>query len=425
MNNLSHLKKLAQVKSNAGVKFLTPAAYPGNHCPLHTSLALCSNISGMSSLVVGTPECANYSRNIVARMQKGGGLQWSYVLDGNEVVFGCRAGIIDALVQMDKAGAAAIVVIMTCIPEVIGEDIEGIVHELAPQLNAKINFVRTGHFKCNSHPQGQWKTMCAFGDMMPPPAQKTKTVNVLGRSPEEDHVPMPHMLAALEKRGYKLRLLAPRSDINDFLEAPEAALNLVVSPLLAPLAEKMHAEWGIPFILLHEIFDTAEIENAYNQTAKILGFDWNGEFDVQKTAAEELEAQTSPKIQGLKYIAASLGPISPLPMAVYLTRFKLEPILLNVEEFYPNDLQTAKILTQAGYNPYICHLVNRVADTPVLESLGADFCFGEISEGTGKTPDSREIIKIYGQIGYERNMFLLRLLGKISDFKGGCPSGNI
>lgn len=285
MNNLTHLKKLSQVKSNAGVKFLTPAAYPGNHCPLHTSLALCTNISGMSSLVVGTPECANYSRNIVARMQKGGGLHWSYMLDSNEVVFGCRKGIMDALIQMDEAGARAVVVIMTCIPEVIGEDIEGIVHELAPKLNAKINFVRTGHFKCNSHPQGIWKTMCAFGDMMPAPTQKTKTINIMGRSPDEDHVPMPHLFVELEKKGYKLRLLAPRSDIGDFLDAPQAMLNLVVSPLIAQLAAKMKEEWDIPYILLHEIFENEEIEKAYSQITEILGFEWNGEFGKQKHSA--------------------------------------------------------------------------------------------------------------------------------------------
>lgn len=98
---------------------------------------------------------------------------------------------------------------------------------------------------------------------------------------------------------------------------------------------------------------------------------------------------------------------------------------MNVEEFYPNDLETAKLLKAVGCNPYICHLVNRMADAPVLESLGADFCFGEIAEGTGKTPDVREIIKIYGQIGYERNMFLLTLLEKIADKKGGKNSGNL
>ena len=67
MNELKHLKRLSAVKSNAGIKFLTPAAFPGNHCPMHTALALSSNIKGMSTLLIGTAECGNYSRSIIEK----------------------------------------------------------------------------------------------------------------------------------------------------------------------------------------------------------------------------------------------------------------------------------------------------------------------------------------------------------------------
>lgn len=167
MEELKHLKHLSSVKTNAGVKFLTPAAFPGNHCPMHTALALSSRVKGMSTLVVGTPECGTYSRNIVSGIKsEEGELHWTYILDSNEVVFGCRRGLIRTIKEMDKSGAKAIMIILTCVPEIIGEDIEGIVHEMQPEVSAQLTFVLMAHFKCNSYPSGYWKTLVAFGNLM-------------------------------------------------------------------------------------------------------------------------------------------------------------------------------------------------------------------------------------------------------------------
>jgi len=258
MNELQHLKRLSAVKTNAGVKFLTPAAFPGNHCPMHTALSLSSNIKGMSTLVVGTSECSTYSRNVIAKPKsKRSKLHWMYVLDASEVVFGCRKGLIEAIKEMDRAGAKAVMLILTCVPEVIGEDIEGIVHETQPQVNARLNFVQMGHFKCNSYPSGYWKTLASFGDLMEQAKTRPDVINVLGRSPEEDHIPMPELLAVLGKRGFHLRMLAPKSDIEDFIAAPDARLSLVLSPYMNPLAEVMWQRYQVPFISLHEIYDAS------------------------------------------------------------------------------------------------------------------------------------------------------------------------
>ena len=201
MGDLAHLKRLAAVKTNAGVKFLTPVAFPGNHCPMHTALKLSSNIRGMSTLVVGTAECGSYSRRVISRAKGKQAFHWTYVLDANEVVFGCRQGLMDAVRQMDRAGAEAVMLIFTCVPEVIGEDIEGLIYELQPQVRARLNYVQMGHFKCNSYPSGFWKTLSAFVNMMAPAGRNPDVINVLGRSAEETHIPMPEILTALRIRS--------------------------------------------------------------------------------------------------------------------------------------------------------------------------------------------------------------------------------
>lgn len=408
MNELKHLKRLSAVRSNAGVKFLTPAAFPGNHCPMHTSLALSANIQGMSTLVVGTAECGIYSRNVIAKTgSQEGVFHWMYILDANEVVFGCREGLIGVIREMDRAGAKAIMLILTCVPEVIGEDIEGIVHEIQPDVNARLSFVLMGHFKCNSYPSGYWKTLAAFTDLMEEAKPRPDTVNILGRSPKEDHIPVPELLTGLESRGFRLRLLAPKSDIADFAAAPDAKLNLVLSPYLNPLATVMEQRYGVPYISLHEIYDVLGIDRLYEAVAESLGVDWGDEFEQTRQQAISQQNQARQVFQGLSYTSTHRNALTPLPLALYLAEFRMKPLLLHMEEFYPDDRKWAKALKESGEDPLVCHMVNENADAALLERLRPDLSFGEIPGGTGQIPCVPHLDELYGRIGYERTCLLI------------------
>lgn len=408
MNELDRLKRLSAVRTNAGVGFLTPAAFPGNHCPLHTALALGSNVRGMSTLVIGTPECGIYSRTVVERSENAaGGLHWMYVLDSNEVVFGCRNGLIGAIEEMARAGAEAIMLISTCVPEVIGEDIEGIVQEVQPRIGARLIFVQLGHFKCNSHPSGFWKTLVAFGDLMKKGDARPDIINVLGRSPDEDHIPMPELLTALEERGFRLRYLAPRSNIEDIINAPDAMLNLVLSPYMNPLAEMMRQRHQVPFISLHETYDIPEVDLLYGSVAEALGIDRGRDLEERRQKALLLQERATAALPGVRYIATHRNALAPLPLALYLARFRTEPLLLHMEEFYPHDRKWAKALIGKGQDPLICHMVNERADAAILEHLCPDISFGEIPGGTGRIPCVPHLYELQGQIGYERTALLL------------------
>lgn len=419
MNKLKHLKKISFIKSNTGIKFLTPAAFPGSHCPLHTALALSADIRGMSTLVVGTSECSIYSRDVVKKAKHSEeALHWMYVIDSSEVVFGCRKGVIDTIKEMDKEGAEAIMVILTCVPEVIGEDIEGIIHEVQPQVKARLSSVLMGHFRCNSYPSGYWKTLLAFGGMMEKRDVNPNMVNILGRSIDEDHIPMPELLVELKKKGFHLRMLAPKSDIKDFIEATDGKLNLVLSPYMNPLADMMEKEYEIPCINLHEIYDIYEIDQAYRKVEQILNISWDNIFYEFREKALVAVKDAEKKLEGFKYISTSLNAIHPLPLAFYLNKFNMDPILLHMEEFYPDDSLWAKKLEEIEINPFICHMVNHKADALILENLNPDLSFGEIFEGTGKVPCVSYLYELSGQIGYERTSFLLnRIMNTLENHK--------
>lgn len=144
--------------------------------------------------------------------------------------------------------------------------------------------------------------------------------------------------------------------------------------------------------------------------AQTLQIDLGYDLKQQREHAASLESKAREAVEGLRYVMTHRNPLMPLPLALYLEELNMEPVLLHMEEFYPEDKKWAKKLVEKGQNPMICHMVNEVADAPVLESLDPDVSFGEIPGGTGKIPCVPCLNDFYGQIGYERTANMLKRL---------------
>lgn len=413
------------MKSNTGIKFLTPAVSPGNHCPMRIASVIVEDIEGLSSLLVGMQECTTHSRLFSPKPEgKHGELHWLYVLDSHEVVFGCRDGLIDALRKIDKAGAKAILLIVTCVPELIGEDIEGIICEVQPELSARITFVTLGQFKNISYPPGSWKTIEALGRLMDVKERDSNCVNVLGRAPEEEHISMPSLLPALTEKGISLRYIAPGASLTDFQSAPDATLNLVVSPYTQPLAVKMEREFDIPYIALHNLYDVESIDKAYAGLAERFGFSWDDIFEEERQEAIALQNQVKEMVNGLRFVLSTRID-TPIPLSIYLSKLGMEPLLLHLEEYYPEDRINAKELIAMGHNPWICRMVNAEVDLSVLEKLAPDICFGYLWSTNKTIPCVSDMFDFYGQVGYGRTINLLRRILDVLDEMDASRKGEI
>ena len=432
MNDIKHLKCLASVNTMGAIRQLTPAAFPGNHCPMHTALSLGSRIKGVSTLVIGTAECGYYSRNVpISSPCAEQSLHWTYVLDQQEVIFGFRAGLTAALKEMDREGAKVILLLGTCVPELIGEDIESICLELQPRLSARLIPISLGNFKCGSYQPGYWKTLVAMGKLMKHEKKKTRTVNILGRSAYEDHIPMPELIKALKDREIPLRFIAPDSCLEDFVQAANGQLNLVLSPFMYPLAQWMEKEHKIPFFSLHDVYDVNEISLVYSDIAQFLKLDnslGSGEiFDpaALRNAAESIQKEASKQLSGIQYVSALIGAVQPLPLSVYLSSLGMIPIMIHMEEFYPADKQYREALLYLDQNPVICLMLNEQADQPLIEALCPALILGDWGGRTLPSPASIQLMDFYGQIGYERTILLLERILKSLDiaFKYGLKNG--
>ncbi|MFV0414238.1 MAG: nitrogenase component 1 [Oscillospiraceae bacterium] len=423
MKELQQVKRLSAVKSGTGIRFLSPAVSPGCHCPMRMAAITAHNIRGLSSLLVGMPECTTHVRLFNPKPEgKHGELNWLYVLDSHEVVFGARNGLINALKKMDKAGAKAILLIVTCVPELVGEDFEGIIREIQPEIAASLACVMLGQFKNFSYPPGYWKTMEAMGAMMGSQKTDARRINVLGRSPKEEHIPMPPLLPQLQQRGLALRCLAPGASLEDFRLAPDAALNLVVSPYVQPLAARMEREFGIPYIALHSLYAVEQIDEAFQEISQRFGFVWNGEFDGERSQALALEGMAAKKLNGLSYVSAT-GIDLPLVLAGYLAGFGMEPLLLHMEEFYPEDKRHAAALLALGQNPPICRMVNLTAELPLLEELSPAMCIGNLARENKNIPCAEDMYDLYGQVGYSRTSALLQRILNVKPLAAAVKRG--
>ena len=408
-----HLRRLSAVRSGKNIKFLTPAVYSGGWCPMRVACNICEDIGGLSYLMVGMPECATYSRGMSALPEgPGGELRRIYTLDANEVVFGCREGLMGALRVMAGEGAKAVLMIATCVTDLIGEDMEGLISEMRRESDMRLSYVTLGQFKNFGSSVGTWKTaeaLVAFMDAGTgaPPAAK-KRANAIFIDPwrnKNDVVKYPLIVGALEARGVEVRKLTSGAGLAEYAAAPDAALNLALSELTQPMAARMQAEFGVPYAPLHNSYSVAQIDKTYADIAGLLEIEpISGQpTDGWRDMAAALEERAKKELAGVKY-AMLAGNAA---LSVYLAGFGMEPLIVSIGDFHNEDAGQAKQLKALGYDPPVCRMMNIDYDMEVVRGLGADIIIGGIPDRIKGFRCVDELGDFFGVVGYERTAGML------------------
>ncbi|MDR3304532.1 MAG: nitrogenase component 1 [Clostridiales Family XIII bacterium] len=374
MTEIAHLKRLSELKSNTGIRFLTPAAQPGNHCPLHTATRFAGEVAGLSTLLVGTPECCTYADIAAHRPEGSGTSHRSYVLDANDVVFGCRDGLIAAIAEMDKAGARAILVAVTCVPELVGEDVGAILREAKGNVGAKLAYVMLGNFKCVDASAGSWKSFEAMVSFMEPKAKRPYVINILGGSDGQSQLP-----SVLEKRGFCLRFIGQGASLGKYETATDAALNIVAASSTIQMAERMKKEFGTPFVDMCGLYAPEDLRGAYAEIGEILGVELQGEFDGKQAIL--LQEGMRERFGEKTFILTGMRGETGLPIAAYLTELGMIPLLVDLPDFTVQDKKWAERITQRGVDPPVCHMINGEADSKILAGFAPDLLLGMQARG--------------------------------------------
>jgi hypothetical protein len=381
---------------------------------MHTALAVTQRVKGVSSLVVGMPECGFYSRYVMDQpVGKHGELHYVYVLDSNEVVFGCRDGLQEALRIMIQDGAEAIMVIMTCIPALIGEDIKEITEEINAETSAKAVCIDMAHFKRNGYESGFYEVYQALLSLQQNNKQmETHQVNLLGSLLGNEGVRLKEILT---ENGFQTVELGGSFSLEDMGVITAGRLNIVISIHMLPLARSLEKEYDIPYIFLGAGYSIDDITELYQSIFNALEIK---ECVSQFQSYEHIQSLLQEKagsFNNLPYIATAVIP-DVLGVCAFLGTLSMKPLLLHVEEYNEWMKEWKTEILAMGQNPYTTYITKRESVAQLLEQVDKEDNLPLLSLGSLKgvpgccSVDDRKVRQFGSLIGYERTHQLLNTI---------------
>jgi nitrogenase molybdenum-iron protein alpha/beta subunit len=213
-------------------------------------------------------------------------------------------------------------------------------------------------------------------------------------------------VGALREKGIDIRPIAAGMTLNELFDAPDAALNLTLSSYMQPMAAKMEKMHGVPYASLHNAFTVESIDEMYGMISNTFNINWNGVFDAWRNKAAELEQRAKNELKGLKYVILP-GVDMPVAVALYLSNFGMEPMLIHIEDFHPEDAGYAKQLKALGYDPPVCRMMNIDHDIEIVQNMNPDICFGHMPDHITGLNCAEEMGDFFGITGYERTAGIL------------------
>lgn len=409
MNKLKHLKPLSKLKSSKGIELLSATVSPGNHCPMRMASVISREIDGLSTILIGMEECTIHSR-LFSPNPEGDNkeLHWLYLLDSNEVVFGCRVGLMKAIRAMSLKGVEHLMLIITCVPELIGEDIEGIVLEASRDFGIEIGFAKLGQFKNTSYPPGYRITLEEMVKFIDEKDKNEKRINILGRKENEDHIEKPSFIEKLSKK-YKIKYLAPGTAIDDFKNSGDSVLNLVISSHAVLMAQEMETKLDIPYIRLYDKYSSFDIDKMYREIDEKLGSKLVESNKKLKDELDKLEKKVKAVVTGMSYILGNRIDNS-LPLVGYFTSLGMKAELVHLEEYYDEDKSVIKKILEENIDPLVCRMANTRDDVDIVREIKPDLCIGIVMEEIKGVVQLNSMMELYGQVGYERSISVLQML---------------
>lgn len=402
------LNRLSDINNNTGVKFLSKAAAPGSHCPLHMALGIIRKIRGVSSLVVGMAECGYYSR-FVASSPYGsdGALHYVYELDSGEVVFGCRKGLKEALLSMDREGAKVIVVIITCVPALIGEDTASVLEELSSLMSAKAVFIDAAHFKRNSCHYGFSETLAQLIGIVAKQGKPgaAAAVNFFGAARGAEYNKLKELII---EKGYEINEYSGEYSMDDLFRSMRAKLSIIFNPKMLKAGKELKKA-GIPYVCMAGRFSAPDITNGYKEIFQILNIkEYSGVLEG-KELLQEILRKNQERLNGITFIA-TYPELDVLPAADFLCGLGMVPELLHVEEFEEDSYVYKERINTLGQDPYITYITDRTELVKVFAEPEPSLSLGSCTGFNDKIIPDAALALMSSLCGFERSIKLLSLI---------------
>lgn len=408
---LGRLNRLSRVQTIKDIPQLTTALFPGTHCPLMGAAMIAGGIKDCLLIIVGTDECSYYTKSLTLSDRYGGinGRCVSVVLNSHDVTFGSAESMHKAFKEIvAEYRPKCVMLVTTCVIEVIGDDYDAIAEELTKQYSIPVMAVHTEHFKCEDHFPGFERAITACQSIMQP--QKCDgSVNVLGQ--RFGDFADTELYALLQKFGVKIGVQLPSGCTSDDIRhAPAAKVNIVVNDIALPLAQAMQEQYNIPYVYFNRFAAPEKILQAYQHLFAYLELPLPAEVNAKFDECRALEQETMPVVQGVPYIFGNTQ-YDCFELNSYLCRLGLVPQLIQSNKLRQEHFEDIKGIL-ATTDPYVCKAANIAPLQYVYDVLHPWIYIGH---EFGERLRRKGIAQLHSDpagkmLGLECNTFLLKIL---------------
>ena len=353
------MKRLSQLSSYAEIVSPSAAIRRGMHCPLFGCTLLMQEMERTAVVILGTEECGFYSKEILKVIHPDNYMEapvYCFALEEPDIVFGCEKKILSLLEYIcQKDRPEMIFLISTCVTELIGEDMEGLVQKAAGKIPAKLLYVDADNFKQNSHVDGMSDMTAALSTLIPAWDGLRYGVNLLGD--RECNWQETELGRYLIHRGIPVRAVIPtQTSYRAVEDASRAQLNLVLDSTGLKLARKMET-MGIPYLIFGKYASPERILKAYRAMEAALALE--PETGLDRLARETGESwDRLAACAGGQRLVYSNSPLISFDACLMLHRLGFEILACFVISYNDMERELFPELKSSGMDPYMALLTD-------------------------------------------------------------------
>lgn len=379
----------------------------GSICLLLPALAMLNTLPDNVVLLHSALGCGSCTHSQNANVRMGGSARWgrardgiwlSTALDETDVVCGGEKKLEAAIIEADRRyRPASIAVVAGCVPGIIGDDIDGVVQKVQPQVNATLLPVHCEGFKTRI-----WATAYdavyhtigrnLLGERGEPPRQPEdawqalreqellkRTVNLMNVSSMGlvDERELSRLLTALD---LEVNVFPVFAHPDSFVKATRAALSISTCPTHDDyFLEYLEERFRVPYLLKHMPIGIDNTSLWLREVAAAFGEEERAERLI---AAEEAELKTAleefrPLFEG-KRVFVSAGEFRALATARLLQELGFE--VVGIRSFHHDrfaEVEYAKLASEAK-SDYVVDIANvqPFEEANLLKRLTPDLFLG-------------------------------------------------
>lgn len=233
--------------------------------------------------------------------------QASSVVYNEDVVNGGEKVLRKALQEAEHnfPQCKAVFVISGCVPNMIGDDVEGILTDFIS--SQKLLAVRAPGYAGNID-SGVEASYLAFLSLMQQSEQQImNAVNILGIMPDDPYAENDlHELRKVLGSKVQINCAMQECSLAEIEKMPQAALNICFG-YGEPLAKKMQERFGVPYIKCSYPYGIVGLQNFLRQLGAVLHVDFAAEITELEAAAQKLAYRSADYLTNLYQLPVAVA----------------------------------------------------------------------------------------------------------------------